>query len=155
MPHRGISPANVEVILLNQGDFIAVAAILLGFGLTAIMFRVQREIYVREVNKEENWIAWADFLIFASILLVLSLIVIPLLVFSCQTYASAASTAAFILQAGYIPAILAHYRIEIGKSRNVEGRSRDRGEPAEKWIVWASGVIVLFFSLVAWQHSRH
>ncbi|HEV1993742.1 MAG TPA: hypothetical protein VGR03_05380, partial [Candidatus Acidoferrum sp.] len=130
---------------MNQPDSIAVAAILIGFGLTTIMFRVQRELYVREVKKEENWIAWADFLIFASVLLVLLLIVVPLFAFSVQTFAPAASAAAFILQAGYIPAILAHYRIGIGKGRNVKGLVYKRGEPAEKWIVCVSGAIALLF----------
>jgi len=145
---------NTEVTTLHQADFIAVAAILIGFGLTAIMFRIQREIYVREVNKKDNWIAWSDYLILASVLLVLSLIVIPLLTFSYATFAPAASAAAFILQAGYIPAVLAHYRIEIGKSRDVKRLPRERGEPAEKWIVFVSGVVALLFFIVTWQHSR-
>jgi uncharacterized membrane protein len=150
MPER-----NSASVLLNQGDLIAVAAIILGFGLTAIMFRVQREIYVREVQKDKNWLAWSDYLIFGSVLLVLFLTVVPVLAFShAGQLAPAACAAALILQAGYIPAILAHYRIEIGKDRDAKGLDRERGEPAERLIVYVSSVVALLVFIIAWQHSR-
>lgn len=140
--------------ILNQGDLIAVAAIVIGFGLTAIMFRVQREIHMGEEQNDVKWIAWSDWLIFGSVLLALFLAVIPLLAFSYRSFATAACTAAIILQAGYIPAILAHYRIDIGRSRDIKKLPRDRGEPAEKWIVCVSCVIALVFFVLTWQHSR-
>jgi hypothetical protein len=142
-----------NVASLNPGDLIAVAAVVIGFGLTAIMFRVQRENDMRE-NGERVWIAWSDYLILASVLLAVFLVVIPILVFSSQKLATAASAAAIILQAGYIPAILAHYRIGIGKARDEKKLPRAKGEPAEKWLVIISGGLALVFFLLPWWHSR-
>ncbi|HLK09063.1 MAG TPA: hypothetical protein VKV30_14000 [Candidatus Angelobacter sp.] len=141
-------------VFLNQGDLIAVSAIVIGFGVTAIMFRVQREIHMGEEQNEVKWIAWSDWLIFGSVLLALFLAVIPLLAFSYRSFAAAACTAAIILQAGYIPAILAHYRIDIGRGRDIKDLPRERGEPAEKWIVCVSGIVALVFFILASQHSR-
>jgi hypothetical protein len=138
---------------LNQGDLIAVAAIVIGFGLTTIMFRIQREIEMRDKG-ETVWVAWSDYLIFGSVFLAVFLVVIPLLVFSSRTLAPAASAAAIILQAGYIPAILAHYRIICGKARDKEKIAREQGEPAEKWIVGASGGFATAIFLLALWHSR-
>jgi hypothetical protein len=80
------NPVNV---LLSRGDLIAIAAIVIGFVLTVIMFRVQRELYMRDKG-EPNWVPWADWLIIVSLFLVLSLTVIPLFFFSYLTLASPA-----------------------------------------------------------------
>lgn len=140
--------------LLKQSDLIAVAAIVIGFALTVIMFRIQREIYVKEEKGEDNWITWSDWLIFVSVFLVLFFVVTPLLAFGYRPLASPALVAAIILQAGYIPAILAHYRITFGKNRKDEqGRElpREKGEPAERCIVLLSALVAVLFFVLTWQ----
>jgi hypothetical protein len=125
-------------------DLISVSAIVVGFGVTAVMFRVQRELYVLEVLKiKVLWLAWADYLIVGSIFLAVFGATIPLLVFpkpSVCLFSLAASSCvgALILQAGYGPSILAHYRIVLGGSR--EG-PRARGEPIEQALVIGTSLL--------------
>jgi hypothetical protein len=46
-----------------------VASMLSGFGMSVFMFRIQRELRVRDDHPEwQNWLAWADYLILAAIL---------------------------------------------------------------------------------------
>ena len=135
-------------------DLIAVAAIIFGFGITVFMFRIQREIAVKEKGWP-NWIAWADYLVLFSIGLGLLAVVILLVIGpakSADALASAACTAALVLQAGYLPAILAHYRIEIGKNRT---GPREKGEPAERRFVYVSALIaVISVVLVLFRRLR-
>src|SRR5215213_4515006 len=126
---------------IESGDLIAAATIIVGFGVTVIMFRVQRELWVQEQHPDwPSWLAWSDYLIIASVVLALFLAIAPLLAVSVMTslvqaLAAASCVAAVILQAGYIPAILAHYRIEIGRKRKGD---RLKGEPAERRFVFIS-----------------
>jgi hypothetical protein len=88
---------------LLSGDFIAVGAILVGFGLTVIMFRLQRELDVQEQHPQwRTWLAWSDYLILASMLLAVFFVVLPVLAFPAVTrmreaLASAACISAIIL----------------------------------------------------------
>ena len=101
-----------------------------GFGITVFMFRIQRELQVRSVHPRwPNWLAWADYLVLANIVISLVLVVIPLVAVpepgSVQySIAAGGCAAAAILQLGYPFAILDHYRIEIGTWRTKEGASR-------------------------------
>ena len=128
----------------DTADLIAVSAIVVGFGVTAMMFRVQRELYVLEVLKIETlWLAWADYTIIASVMLAVFGATVPLLVFptlpeSVIALSASSCVGAVILQAGYIPSILAHYRIEIGTART---GSREKGEPAERLFVIGAFII--------------
>jgi hypothetical protein len=48
---------------MSTGDLIAASAIVVGFGVTAVMFRLQRELYVLEALKVRVlWLAWAHYL---------------------------------------------------------------------------------------------
>jgi hypothetical protein len=139
-------------VLLSQGDLIAVAAIIVGFGLTVVMFRVQREIWVQENHPEwDSWLAWSDYLILISVLLGFGAVVV-VLSFSLLAVASAFCAGAIVLQASYIPAILAHYRIEIGKNRIGD---RAKGEPVEKRVVLVAIVAALAISTLVWRHVSH
>jgi len=138
--------------------YLTVAAILSGFGISVFMFRIQRELHVRDQNPEwRNWLAWADYLILAAILLSLLLVVIPLVAVSepgphAYALARASCAAAAILVAAYPFAILDHYRIEIGAWRTRAGEaptSRHKGEPIEKAVViGASLLAALAFALI-------
>src|ERR1700689_1090681 len=117
----------------SPGELIADAAIVLALGFSVIIFRIQRELSVREKYPGSPiWIACSDWLILVSIALVVSFAVIPLLAVAQVMWRiqTAACVAAVILEVGYIPAILAHYRIGIGtKSKGL----RKSGELAERW----------------------
>lgn len=145
---------------MGTTDLIAVSAIVVGFGVTAIMFRVQRELYVYEQLKIGIlWLAWADYLILGSVTLAVFGATVPLLVVPVPprgllALAASSCVAAVILQAGYIPSILAHYRIEVGARR--EG-PRAKGEPVERRFVIgtimfaaASFAVTLFLRLGKW-----
>lgn len=107
----------------TPSDLIAVAAMIVGFGSVVIMFRVQRELWVQHHHPDwPTWTAWADRLIFASVAIAVALVVAPLLAFPLvsrwrEALAAASCVSAIILQVGYIPAVLAHYRIGIGATR--------------------------------------
>jgi hypothetical protein len=117
------------------GDLISTAAIVLGFGVTVVMFRVQRELYVLETLKRTPvWLAWADYLVLASIFLALIGVIIPLLMIPAPSDRLISMTAGLcvVLQTGFIPAVLAHYRIELGAHRQ---GPRQKGEPIERIVV--------------------
>jgi hypothetical protein len=66
---------------MGASELIAVSAIVVGFGVTAIMFRVQRELYVYEQLKIKTlWLSWADYLILGSVALDVFGATAPLLV---------------------------------------------------------------------------
>jgi hypothetical protein len=136
-------------------DLIGVAAIILGFGVTVVMFRIQRELQMQEQN-EPTWIACSDYLILASIFASLFLVLLPLLVVPKFQYViaigRAGCCAAIILEAGYIPSILAHYRIGFGKGRH---GPRTNPEPTEHVFVWLFAIFaVVCFSFVLLSDSR-
>ena len=128
--------------IIEPGGLTAVAAIIIGFGVNVIMFRVQRELHMEEVKKEQTWIIGADSLILASVACAFLAVILVILSLSF-TIALAACASAMTMQAGFIPAIFAHYRICFGKERKNLGLPRERSEPAEKWIVGISVVIAL------------
>ena len=106
--------------------FLSVASILSGFGITVFMFRIQRELQVRErTNDVASWLAWADYLVLAAITLSLILVVLPLItiphVIGVLAVASASCAAAAILLAAYPWAILYHYRLCLVRN----GKARD------------------------------
>jgi len=125
---------------VQMSDVIGVAAIVFGFGVTVIMFRIQRELQMQKEN-EPTWIAYSDYLILASIFASLFFVLLPVLVVPKHehiiTIARAGCAAALILQAGYIPSILAHYRIGFGKNRH---GARANPEPAERKFVWLCAI---------------
>jgi len=139
--------------------YLTVASILSGFGISVFMFRIQRELRVRDANpRSPNWLAWADYLILAAIVLSLLLVVLPLmaiaepgrLVFSI---AAGSCAAAALLVAAYPFAILDHYRIEIGPWRTREGerpQERHKSEPIERMIVLGAAILaaIAFFTIV-------
>lgn len=109
---------------LSADALIAVESIIAGFGVTALMFRLQRELSISDENwrrratdpsipRVRTWLPYADYLLIAAVLLALILGVRPLLVAfdeSTLRLARAATAAATVLLAGYVPTILGHYR---------------------------------------------
>jgi len=135
---------------MTPQPYLTVASLLSGFGITVFMFRIQRELQVRSVHPSwPNWLAWADYLVLANIVISLVLVVIPLVAVPepgpvQYSIAAGGCAAAAILQLGYPFAILDHYRIEIGTWRTEKGEpptERHKGEPIERAIVIGAGII--------------
>jgi uncharacterized RDD family membrane protein YckC len=138
---------------IGTGDLIALAAIIIGFGSTIVTFRIQREVAMEEAG-ECLWLPWADWLILLAIFLCVAFVILLLATVtpSRVAIASAAGAAAIVLEAGYIPSILAHYRIFFGKRRARDKILRERGEPAEKISVILTLVVAtLVFVFVVWR----
>lgn len=140
--------------VISAEAYLTVASILAGFGVTVLMFRLQRELYVQEQHPEKpTWLAWADYLVLAAIALSLLLVVLPIVAHSqpprwILRLAAGSCAAAAILLAAYPLAILDHYRIEIGKNR--EGY-RVKGEPVERIIVIVAVLVAeVVFAAVVW-----
>jgi hypothetical protein len=143
--------------------YLTVASILSGFSISVFMFRIQRELGVRDRHPEwPNWLAWADYLVLATISLSLLLVVLPLVAVPEPSHflfsvAAGSCGAASILLIAYPFAILDHYRIEIGTWRTAHGEKpedRHKGEPIEKVIVIVSGALAALTFLVivlAWN----
>jgi hypothetical protein len=130
--------------------YLTVASILSGFSISVFMFRIQRELGLRDRHPEwPNWLAWADYLIIATIVFSLLLVVLPLVAFSEPTefvfsIAAATSAATSLLLLVYPFAILAHYQIEIGVWRTPKGEKveiRHKGEPIEKAVVVTTSLL--------------
>jgi hypothetical protein len=146
----------------TPSELIAIASMIFGFGIVVIMFRVQRELSMRERpnNRFFHWTPWADWLILASVPLVGCLTIVSLLAFpgvrTGEALAAAACGSAVVLQIGYIPAIFAHYRMFFGKQRFMANAPRKRGEPAEKVSFFLTVFIAtLVFVLIFWQQHHY
>jgi hypothetical protein len=130
--------------------YLTVASILSGFSISVFMFRVQRELDVRDRHPDwPNWLAWADYLVISTIVLSLTLVILPLVAFQepsrfTFSVAAASCAASSLLLLAYPFAILDHYRIEIGTWRTRAGekpQARHKGEPIERVIVVTAGII--------------
>ena len=143
--------------------YLTVASILSGFSISVFMFRLQRELGVRARHPDwPNWLAWADYLVIATIVLSVLLVVVPLVAFpepSEFVFSIAAGTGAAtsVLLLAYPFAILDHYGIEIGGGRRKAGDNveiRHKGEPVERAIVIGASLVaaLVFFAIVRlWQ----
>lgn len=101
--------------MADASSLATIASIISAFGGAMLFFRIQRELAMQGAG-EPIWIPWADRLLIAATLISLLLVVVPMLVLPDPTppwrfLPPAAATTACILVAGYIPSILAHYRI--------------------------------------------
>jgi hypothetical protein len=130
--------------------YLTVASILTGFCISVFMFRIQRELSVRDRHPDwPNWLAWADYLIIATMVVSVGLVILPLVAVPAPgrlvySIAAGSCASASLLLLAYPFAILDHYRIEIGTWRIKQGESplaRHKGEPLERIIVVTAGVI--------------
>jgi hypothetical protein len=144
--------------------YLTVASILSGFGISVFMFRIQRELRVRDRHPDwPNWLAWADYLVLSAIVLSLLFVVLPLVALPTPSrfvfsVAAASCAASALLLLAYPFAILDHYRIEIGTWRTREGekpQTRHKGEPIERAIVVIAGIVatLVFAAIVVGWNS--
>jgi hypothetical protein len=143
--------------MIDRGALAAIGAAIVGFGIVAFVFRIQRELQVEEtllrewkeeteqrgtsVNEEEllekaatyRWIPWADRLLVATVTVALLLVLLPIaLVEGTSSFwggrlPAAACSASTVALAGYVPALLVHYQFG--------------PRPARRWI-WFGAVNV-------------
>ena len=128
------------------------------------MFRIQRELSVRDRHPDwPNWLAWADYLIIATVVLSVVLVILPLVAVpapsrAVYSVAAGACAAASLLLLAYPFAILDHYRIEIGTWRTTLGeepQARHKGEPIERIIVVTAGIVAaLTFAAIVFAANR-
>ena len=127
--------------MADSGTITTVASIISGFGVAMLFFRIQRELHMDE-RKEQIWIPWADWLLVAATLISLLAVLLPLVMLpgssAALKIAIAACGASIVLVAGYVFAILAHYRLLWGKGRS---GPRDNPEPAERALVYVTVLI--------------
>jgi hypothetical protein len=130
--------------------YLTVASILTGFCISVFMFRIQHELGVRDRRPDwPNWLAWADYLIIATIILSVLLVILPLVALPnpgriAYSIAAGSCAASSLLVLAYPFAILDHYRIEIGVWRTREGEkplARHKRERIERIIVVTAGII--------------
>jgi protein-S-isoprenylcysteine O-methyltransferase Ste14 len=132
------------VMHLSAEAYLTVASILAGFGVTVLMFRIQRELQV-ENDPDWTWLPWADWLVLGSIVLSLVGVVLPLVSvrdpgqFS-YAIAAASCAAASLLLAAYPFAIIDHYRLAWGKGRWTKSMRNTIAEPGEKIIVIVTSI---------------
>jgi len=129
-----------------------VASVIAAFGSVMLIFRIQREIDMHAAG-EVNWIPRSDWLLVAATLTALLIVLLPEVLFADsrlfgRRIPTAGCAAALVGIAGYIPALLAHYRLLFGSGRT---GPRLNPEPAEQKVfvlTWAAAFGVFFLSLV-------
>lgn len=136
--------------MADAGSLVTIASIISAFGAVVLLFRIPRELYMR-AKKELNWIPWADQLLFCATMVSLFLVIIPVVLIRSPQSAwsvlpKTAAVVASTLAGGYIPAILAHYRLILGKNRS---GPRTNPEPGEKLVVWITALVALMLALWA------
>jgi hypothetical protein len=119
----------------------SIASITAAFGTAVLLFRVQRENDMRSMG-ERVWLPWSDWLILAATICSLVLVLVPVAAGYDLRLSSAASSSSSICVAGYIPSILAHYRIVFGGKRS---GPRNNPEPLEFFFVVLTVVIAMGF----------
>jgi hypothetical protein len=123
--------------MVDEATVAAIGATIVGFGIVAFVFRVQRELEMREHSHDQrelrnvppyaarramgtgrspNWIPWADRLLIGAVTAAILLVLFPIALAGGvsslwgERLPAAACSGSTIALAGYIPAFLAHYR---------------------------------------------
>jgi hypothetical protein len=141
--------------MADVGTLGTIASVIAGFGGAMLLFRLQRELEMQR-ETEVQWIPWADRLLILATLIALLLVLLPLVATTNRPgllahLPAAGCAAALILMAGYILAVLAHYRLFLGAGRR---GPRTNPEPAERAVVLATGLVALLaFLWVLWRYS--
>jgi len=122
--------------MADNSTIAQIASIIAAFGAAMLFFRIPRELEMNK-NGEQIWIPYSDQLLIYATLASLFLSLLPIVVMKediviLRNLTRAACAASTVMLGGYIPGILAHYRLIFGKNRH---GPRDNPEPAEKVIV--------------------
>jgi hypothetical protein len=133
--------------MIDVNMLATVASIIAGFGAAMLAFRLEREVRAGDQG-EPMWVAWADWLIILATLLCL-VGLLPIVsgwgtASGRLRLASATTTSAVVLTFGYVPTILAHYRLILRGHRR---GSRKNPEPPERWLTVTCGLCGLIVFL--------
>lgn len=132
--------------MVDTDTVAAIGTLIVGFGIAAFVFRVQRELQMADAG-EPYWLPWADRLLIGVVTVTIGLVLFPIVMasggsqFWGDRLPAAACAASTIALTGYIPALLAHYRFGPRPARKwiwfgpQPEQYRRAGEPAEKVIV--------------------
>ena len=94
---------------------------------------------------ERSWLPVADLLLLGATLTAIVVVLLPILLFDSEFLGSrvpnAGCAAALVALAGYVPALLAHYRLIFGTAN--EETSRRNPEPPEGEIVVGTTAVAL------------
>lgn len=139
---------------MSQGSDAAtlatIGSIIAMFGVAMLFFRIQRELQMGEKG-EIVWLPWADWLLIAATLISLVFVIVPVTISDERRIPSLAAGAAAIIVAGYVLAILAHYRIIGGRTFIWWGTERTsprrNPEPPERFLVVITSAGALGFFL--------
>jgi hypothetical protein len=124
-----------------------------------LVFRLQREVQM-EAEGEFNWIPWADWLYIAATIAALLEILVLVNSESCLALRVARflTCLAVIFLIGYVPSILAHYRLIFGnyiprkpyipRRKAISRRSRLNPEPAELISILVTVVVILSMTAI-------
>jgi hypothetical protein len=103
--------------VVDEATIATIGAVIVGFGTAAFVLRVQREIQQIDARKV-SWIPWADRLLIGVVTVALLLILLPIALAGGDSrlwvagrLPAAARAGSIVALAGYIPALLAHYRL--------------------------------------------
>jgi hypothetical protein len=140
--------------VLDASDLITVASIVAAFSGGVLFFRIGREL--GGGTGPVTWIPWADRLVIASSTACLLLAILPLLVFGknsslARNVSTSVCVGSVLLLGGYIPAILAHYRLLFGSKRS---GPRENPEPAERFWVLGTVIIAVVLSATVFLRNR-
>jgi hypothetical protein len=124
---------------IDRGTLATIASIISAFGVPMLYFRILRELQMRDEG-EPVWLPVADWLLVGATLVSLLLVIVPLVTLPDVRLPAAASGAAAIMVAGYVLAILGHYRIFFGQKRT---GPRDNPEPSELFFVTVALIAAL------------
>jgi amino acid transporter len=140
---------------MDAATLATIASVISAFGAAMLFFRIQRELSMKEQG-EQIWLPRADWLLVVATLLCLLLVIVPLVLFSNIRLPAAAAGSAAIMVAGYVLAILAHYRIFFGRQwlfwGNLRPGPRDNPEPAELILsvaTWACAALFFILRLLS------
>jgi hypothetical protein len=118
---------------------VTIASITIAFGIPILLYRIQRENQMR-AEQERVWLPWSDWPLLIAVMSSLLFVLVPTAGGYIPSFSSAVSVASSICLAGYIPSILAHYRIMFGASRH---GPRNNPEPMERVFVILTAVAAI------------
>lgn len=136
-----------ETVIDGTGSLATIASVISAFCASMLIFRVQRELQMQELG-EINWIPWSDWILVWATEISLLFVLVPLSMMTRSSQLilveSTACAVACVLVAGYIPAILAHYRFFLGRKRT---GPRTNPEPSERVIVLLTAAVAIIVAI--------
>ncbi|MFC3740436.1 hypothetical protein [Paractinoplanes deccanensis] len=147
--------------MVGDETLAALGSVIVGFGIAAFVFRLQRELHFLDEQRRAHqagepgpayWLPWADRLLIGVVTIGLLLVLFPIALsggtstFWAGRVPAAAASGSTVALAGYVPALLAHYRFGPRPARKwiwfgPSLKDRSAGEPAEKVVVLVSALL--------------